>query len=726
MTVTIHINGRKIEVTEGKTILQAAQHAGIYIPTLCNLDMLEPYGGCRLCMVQVDNMRGLPIACTTPVSENMVVSTKTPELQKLRREILELILSEHPYTCLVCKDKDGCTEFMHTTRKVSTTTGCNFCSSNGDCELQDLVDYLALKEIRFPVVYRNLPPVNDNPFYTIDYNLCILCGRCIRICNEERHSNVLAFVQRGNAALVGTAFNESQKDAGCEFCGACVDVCPTGTLSEKIGRWVGVPDRSTETTCPLCSTGCLMNVNTRGNRIVNVGPAPGKRTSPPQLCVRGKFMPPEIFQHPDRALWPMIRKNGKWIDSGWKVTIKYITERLEMFKGSGFGLIGSSHETLENNYILQKFTREVMLSHNVDTDSIHTNPHLVKLIHDHYNFQDPVRPDEIADHGTIIVIGTDASVTHPMVENRIRKAFMDGRNVICIHSIKSRTSLFAKREIFYKPGYVSEFLKNDLENIIRHQDTDSSILIIAGNEVLTGNNCLYNVSFLTDLLKDTPDDVNIRIMFLLNEANTYGSNIAGMNPCYRPGLELIVEPGKSVDGMMNSISDKGIRALMGFGDVPVREDLKNLDLLIHCNIFKTPLTELADVFVPVPGFIETEGHIMSEERTPKSLKSVISPPEEIMQIWEIVTGITADMGANGFDYSSSFDIYKELWPIIDSEKQIIKDSEIIREVVDNKSFSVVLPDTATNLTGSFNITGNDLSLLSKDLRMILDKNALID
>ena len=166
--------------------------------------------------------------------------------------------------------------------------------------------------------------------------------------------------------------------------------------------------------------------------------------------------------------------------------------------------------------------------------------------------------------------------------------------------------------------------------------------------------------------------------------------------------------------------------MMVFGDVPVREDLKNLDLLIHCNIFKTPLTELADVFVPVPGFIETEGHIMSEERTPKSLKSVISPPEEIMQIWEIVTGITADMGANGFDYSSSFDIYKELWPIIDSEKQIIKDSEIIREVVDNKSFSVVLPDTATNLTGSFNITGNDLSLLSKDLRMILDKNALID
>ena len=196
----------------------------------------------------------------------MEIRTKTPELQSLRGEILELTLSEHPYTCLVCRDKKECTDFMHTTRKSSTITGCNFCTSNGDCELQELIDYLDLKDVKFPISYRGIPPEKKNPFYDLDYNLCVLCGRCVRICNEERNSHVLAFVERGNSTIVGTAFNESQIEAGCEFCGACVDVCPTGSISEKMGKWAGLPSQSRETTCVLCSVGCTMNVNTQGQQ----------------------------------------------------------------------------------------------------------------------------------------------------------------------------------------------------------------------------------------------------------------------------------------------------------------------------------------------------------------------------------------------------------------------------------------------------------------------------
>jgi len=212
------IDGKTIKIRPGSTVLDAARQSDIYIPTLCYLENLTPYGGCRLCVVDIKNMKGFPTACTTPIEPGMEIRTKTPELQKLRSEILEFTLSEHPYTCLVCKDKMECTDFMSTTRKAGTITGCNFCTSNGDCELQELVDYLDLKDVKYPISYRGIPPEKNNPFYDLDYNLCILCGRCVRICNEERNSNVLAFVERGNTTIVGTAFDESQKDAGCEFC----------------------------------------------------------------------------------------------------------------------------------------------------------------------------------------------------------------------------------------------------------------------------------------------------------------------------------------------------------------------------------------------------------------------------------------------------------------------------------------------------------------------------
>jgi len=177
--INLIIDGKPVKVSGGQTVLEAARQSGIYIPTLCYLENLIPYGGCRLCMVEIEKMRGLPTACTTPVADGMVIKTKTPELQKLRREILALTLSEHPYTCLICKENNECPEYMFSTRKVNRTTGCNFCSSNGDCELQDLVDYLEIKEIDYPIDYRELPVIKDNPFYEIVYNLCILCGRCL-------------------------------------------------------------------------------------------------------------------------------------------------------------------------------------------------------------------------------------------------------------------------------------------------------------------------------------------------------------------------------------------------------------------------------------------------------------------------------------------------------------------------------------------------------------------
>ncbi|MCD4681443.1 MAG: (2Fe-2S)-binding protein, partial [Bacteroidales bacterium] len=382
--LNIKIDGKKIAIPEGYTVLQAARDAGIYIPTLCHLENATQYGGCRLCIVEIKNLRGYSTACTTPVTENMEIYTKSPELQDLRKSILELLLSEHPYTCLVCKDKDDCKEYMHTTRKVSVATGCNFCPSNGSCELQDLVDYLELKEINFPITYRNIPADTDNPFYRLDYSLCVLCGRCVRACNEVRNSGVLSFVQRGNTAIVGTAFGESQLEAACEYCGACVDVCPTGSIAEKMGAWVGTPDNSVKTSCVFCSIACTMNINSKNNRIINVGPEPDKKSDPLQLCVRGKFIPGDLAHHPERITKPLIKKENKWIEVSWDEAITYTANNLERYRGNQFGIIGSAQGTIEDNYVLQKFSRKVMRSNNVDLSSSYQNKELIKKIHDHY------------------------------------------------------------------------------------------------------------------------------------------------------------------------------------------------------------------------------------------------------------------------------------------------------------------------------------------------------
>ena len=456
--ITAIIDGEPVQVARGQTILDAALKTGIYIPTLCYLKNLKSYGGCRLCMVEIKGRKGYHAACTTPLEPGLEIRTKTTKLQRLRREILEFTLSEHPYTCLVCKDKKECTDFMHTTRKSSTITGCNFCTSNGDCELQDLIDYLDLRDVRFPISYRGLPPEKNNPFYDLDYNLCILCGRCVRICSEERNSHVLAFVQRGNASIVGTAFNDSQLDAGCEFCGACVDVCPTGSISEKMGKWAGLPDRSVETTCTLCPIGCTMNVNSRKGQMVNIGPPPGQRTDPRQLCLRGKFLPVDFFQHPERITTPMIKSKGKWTEVSWDKAISFTAAKLEKYREGQFGLICSGQDTLEENYILQKFARKVMNSNNIDLHFSHPDREMAgkvaALVHNGSRSGSTV----IGSADTCLILGADASVSHPMLENRIRKAFQEGRTILYADSRTTRTSEFASIDIRYKAREEYHFL----------------------------------------------------------------------------------------------------------------------------------------------------------------------------------------------------------------------------------------------------------------------------
>ena len=367
--ITISIDGVEIKTQPGKMVLEAAIDAGIYLPYLCYHPGMKPFAACRMCVVSVEGGRGYPAACTLPVADGMRVSSESQDVNELRRSVMQMLIAEHPNGCLTCHRIDICGPTDVCLRHVSVNDRCVTCPKNERCEFKDTVRYLGM-ELESPLnyKYKQIPLEVADPFYDRDYNLCIACGRCVRACEEVRVDDAICFTERSGKALVGTSFGTSLLESGCEFCGACIDVCPVGALVERDHKWEK-PRKIESTVCPHCPVGCQLNLELNGEgepiRVVPEFNAPANRG---QACFKGKFGM-EFISRKDRLARPLIRREGELSEATWDEALDYVASRLADYRGESFALLAAPDGTNEELYLAQKFARVAMASSNVDVTS---------------------------------------------------------------------------------------------------------------------------------------------------------------------------------------------------------------------------------------------------------------------------------------------------------------------------------------------------------------------
>ncbi|MDO8690690.1 MAG: 2Fe-2S iron-sulfur cluster-binding protein [Dehalococcoidia bacterium] len=368
-TVNITIDGQTAQVRKGSNLLQAAEQVGIFIPHLCYLESLPPYVGCRMCVVEIEGARGLELACSSNVSGGMVVRTNTEKVQEARRYTMLAMLSETQpkcLTCLTCWRDKICTPGMTCLRHVNVTERCLTCPKNERCELQSTGEFVNLKGMaRFPGARPAFELELRNPLIEMDRDRCILCTRCTRACWDIMGIAAIELCNKGSDAAIDSSFHRPLQDTNCIFCGRCVDACPCSALREKGSPLWGLADYSIETTCPYCGVGCGMILDVKDGKVARSTPNPASPVGKGQLCVKGRFGT-EFIHSSERLTTPLIKKDGEFVEASWDEALGLIAEKLPQYKGDQFATVASGRITNEDDYLIQKFTRGVMNSPNVD------------------------------------------------------------------------------------------------------------------------------------------------------------------------------------------------------------------------------------------------------------------------------------------------------------------------------------------------------------------------
>ena len=439
--ITLEIDGIAVTVTAGASLMRAAAGAGTMIPRLCATDHLEPFGSCRLCLVEIEGRRGFPASCTTPAEPGMKVRTQSPKLAELRRNIMELYISDHPLDCLTC-------------------------AANGNCELQSMAGAVGLRAVRYGMAgenhFEHATRDESNPYFTYDPAKCIVCNRCVRACDEQQGSFAITISGRGFDSRVTAGQNESFMDSECVSCGACVTACPTASLIENSLIRMGQPDHAIVTTCAYCGVGCGFKAEMQGTEVVRMVPWKEGKANEGHACVKGRFAW-GYATHADRIIRPMIRDSIRddWREVSWDKAFAYTAKRFrdiqKQYGVNSIGALVSSRCTNEEDYLVQKLVRAAFGNNNVDTCArvCHspTGYGLKQTLGESAGTQ---TFQSVEQSDVIVVMGANPTDGHPVFASRMKKRLRQGAKLIVIDpreiDLVSAPHVRADAHLKLKPG----------------------------------------------------------------------------------------------------------------------------------------------------------------------------------------------------------------------------------------------------------------------------------
>jgi len=647
------IDGKKTTVRPGATILEAAQAAGASIPTLCHDDRLHPYGACRVCMVEVEGQprRMLP-ACSTPASDGMSVLTGSPAVIEARKEILELLLINHPLDCLVC-DKAG------------------------ECRLQDLVHEYGLGPGSFTEEKRTSPPDYDSLLLERNQNRCILCGKCVRVCSERCGVGALTFSMRGAESRIATAFD---KPLDCEFCGECLEVCPVGALTAKQSKHKARPwnVEQIESSCIYCGSGCPMTIERRGNEVIRV-----RATGGHYLCAKGRFGW-DAVRHESRLITPKVRVGGNLVDCSWDEALSVVATNLNVIKNrygaDHIGGLGSIRTTNEDNYVFQKFMRTAIGTNNVD---FLTRTALPYGLNTRYFAGELSR---LGEHDVILLLEQGACEINPLLGTEIIRAVNRGGSqlILADHGV-TKFSKIASVAIAQDSARIVAALAAALENNRKLVSDRISFAV----KLLSSsrNTAIVLPAHLSEDAFGKIQELTARLEQVtyypvLMRGNIQGALDMGVMPDYFPGYRFIEarsaasfgarwnaslpeKRGRNALDMICGAEEGGIAAMYIMGDDPAANSprfaaaLRRLEFLVVQDIFSTETARMANVVLPAADFMEKSGTITTLERKLCRLTRAVDPRGESKPDSGIIQMVARRMGAP-IECASQAEIMREI------------------------------------------------------------------
>ncbi|OGG45235.1 MAG: formate dehydrogenase subunit alpha [Candidatus Handelsmanbacteria bacterium RIFCSPLOWO2_12_FULL_64_10] len=697
--VTLTVNGRPVAVPAGTTVLKAAKAAGVFIPTLCASDKLSPYGSCRMCLVSIEGARGLPASCTTPAADGMVVTTTTPEIDRLRRNVMELYLSD--FGDLPPARSDG-----------------------GRHPFLDIAAYVGLREVRYRGVKHDRPIDDSNPYFRFDPNLCIACGRCVRACDEIQGTFAIQLLSRGFDTTVVAGAGVSFAESNCVSCGACVKECPTGALDEKRLLQVGPPDSSVRTTCAYCGVGCQFEAQVRGGQVVSMKPIDDSPVNEGHACVKGRFAFDYVYA-PDRLRTPLIRKDGQFVEATWDEAIDLIAATfkriLEQHGPDALAGISSSRGTNEENYLMQKFFRAAVGTNNIDNCARVCHSATVSGMMEVFGVGAATNGLEDIDRARLLmIVGANPTEGHPVTGARIKRAVRRGAKLIVIDPRRIELCKYADVHLQLRPGanvavlnglahvilteglYDEAFIGQRTENFEAYRQTmltytperveeisgvPADLLRKAARLYATsgasmcchglgvsehkygsfGVMAMANLALLTGNVGRPGTGINP----LRGQNNVQGSCDVGAMPhaltTYQKlqdpdvrakfeavyGRPILATPGLKIPEMYEATVAGKLKGLWIVGyDVLhtdpnthfVRRALQQLDFLVVQDLFLNETAKLAHVVLPGASFLEKDGTFTNGERRIQRIRKAIPPVGQARADWEVICAISEAMG----------------------------------------------------------------------------------